>query len=385
MITAIFLYSLAAILLVLAYPAILVARQVWARPAPVAVADFQPPVSVIVAVRNAAPMVEAKLRNCLALDYPAEKLEIVFSSDGSTDETLDVLQRCAAASPIVLAFREHRGKTTALNDAVAACRGEVLVFTDVAAALERGALRALVRFFADVSLGGVGGRMQYTGNGGHLGSGQRTYLGFDVLIRRLENRSGSVTANNGLLYAIRRSLFRPFPDAVTDDLFACLSVVRQGYRFAFAPEAVVVIPPRVKNPRHEITRRRRIVSTSLRSIWLTRAVLNPFRFGFFSFGLGVNKVLRRLLPVHLLLLFTSSLLLAGDPVFLGLFAAQFLFYGCALFFSILGWKSPTTLPGKVASAASYFLLGNVGTLLGLIDFLRGKAPAKWEPVPDSRP
>jgi cellulose synthase/poly-beta-1,6-N-acetylglucosamine synthase-like glycosyltransferase len=380
MIVGLFALLFGAIFLVLAYPLILLVRCACTRPRPVATGDQTPLVSVIIAARNAAARVGEKISNCEAFEYPEDKLEFVCFSDGSTDGTLDVLERHASPRLKILWSREHVGKVVALNEAVAASRGEILVFTDVATRAAPNVMAALVRYFTDPTIGGVACRVRYGSDAGHLETGVRTYLGFDTLIKRLEARNGSVSANTGQYYAIRRALFQQFPGAVADDLFSCLAVVRQQRRFYFDPHVAVLTPPRVKSATHEVARRRRIVAMSLRGIWLMRAVLNPFRYGFFSFSLFINKVLRRLMPIHLCLLFLCSILLAGQPVFLALAWLQFLTYATCLVFAYAGSRSPSSAAEKLASAVSYFLLGNVGTFLGVVDFLSGRAAVKWEPV-----
>jgi hypothetical protein len=169
------------------------------------------------------------------------------------------------------------------------------------------------------------------------------------------------------------------PLTVTDDLYTCLAVVRQGYRFVFEPRARACIQASSRDRRHELRRRRRIVSRSLHGIWLSREVLNPLRHGLFAVNLLINKVLRRLLPVFLILTFVSSVLLAfAHPAVALLLAGQAAFYLLALSYRWILPRSRTAGRwARLGSVAYYVCLGNLGNLLGVVDFVRGKRVAKW--------
>ena len=357
------------------------AREPATTPAAAGTDGALPPVTVIVAARNAAALVREKLANFQALDYPRERLALVLCSDGSTDDTLAVARAAAGPGVTVLDLGHHGGKHIALNHAVEAARGDVLVFTDVDAMLEPGAVRHLVAPFARPDIGGVCGRRMIGELGSFAAGAQASYVALDSGLKAIESRRGSVTSNDGKLYAIRRALFRPVPGGVTDDLFACLAVVDQGARFVYEGRARAWIKNPSRSGRHEVSRRRRIVCRSLRGIQLMRGVLDPRRTGLFAFGLATNKVGRRLLPVFLILALAGTALLAtGSRVALGALGLQLVFYSAALLRPLAaGWP----LPGPLAKAwdlAHYFVLGSYGTLLGLSDFLRGREVTKWNPI-----
>jgi cellulose synthase/poly-beta-1,6-N-acetylglucosamine synthase-like glycosyltransferase len=336
-------------------------------------------VSLLVAVRNAEGLVEEKVRNALALES-AEALEIVFVSDGSTDRTVERLRAAGGARVLVLELVEHRGKALALNHGAERCRGEILVLSDVDALLVPDAVRRLVEHFADESVGGVCGQRVIHEGPGELVGAQERYIAADSALKRAESRLGSVTSNDGKLYAVRRSLFRPIAPGATDDLYTALSVVEQGRRFVFEPRARAYIRTPSRNPAHEIVRRRRIVARSLRGIFLKRALLNPLRHGSFAIQLLVNKVCRRLLPLFLALLLGASLALAPLAAWARVMLfLQLGFYGLALLHPVLG-RARIPLLGTLASVAYYFCVGNLGTLLGLTDFLRGREATKWDPI-----
>ncbi|MEL6714264.1 MAG: glycosyltransferase, partial [Planctomycetota bacterium] len=241
-------------------------------------------VSVVVAMRNAEALVERKLASLRAqqgLDVP---LEIVLASDGSDDATPERIraEEVRADDVRCVVLDEHRGKHVALNAAVEAARGDVLVFSDADAELDPRAVARLVDGFGAPDLGGVCGRRIIGELDAFDGDAQSDYVALDSGLKALESRVGSVTSNDGKLFAIRRELYEPVPEGVTDDLFTAMSVVRQGKRFIYDGGARASIRVPSRSAGHELRRRRRIVCRSLRGIWLQRAVLDPRRTGLYA-------------------------------------------------------------------------------------------------------
>lgn len=370
------------------FPLLLAALAIGrARPAPSAFPDDAPFVSLIVCVHNGEALVDAKIDNSLAVNYPAERFEVLVASDGSTDRTVEIA-RAREADPRVRVFDypDHDGKIAAINRTVAHARGEILVFTDVSAMLDVAAVRRLVHWFGDPSVGGVAGRKETLREDGHLAHAQQRYVGYEDFIREHEARLGSIASNEGFLYAMRRDLFCEIPAAVTDDLYNAMQVVRQGARFLYDPEAWAAIPPRSRSPRHELARRRRIVAASLLGIWKMRALLNPFRFGLYSMALFSHKVLRRLIPVCMAAMLFAHVWLAFSHFYWALALFPHVgFYLVACGCHVRGGRGLRRLgkAGKLLSLAFYFCLGNWGTLLGLADFLLGRRVVRWQPTPHS--
>ncbi|MCG6550684.1 MAG: glycosyltransferase [Candidatus Magnetominusculus sp. LBB02] len=344
-----------------------------------ALKPFCSSVSLIIVVHNAERQIAAKLDNALTLDYGTDDYEIIVVSDGSYDRTDDIVKGYGGV--IFIRLDEHIGKYAGMNKAVEAAKGQILVFSDADALISKDAIPTLLRHFSDGCIGGVSGR-SIIGDSGNLKEAQRFYINFDSVIKTMESLTGSISSNNGKLYAVRKSLYQPVPASVTDDSFVQLVVVRQGRRFVFEQYATAAISTPSRNPEHEIIRRKRIVTTSLRGIAINKELLNPFKFGLFSIHLLINKVLRRFLPVFLITLFISSLMLARLNLLYALFfALQAAFYAAGvIYWLILSRIRKIKLITRLFSVAFYFTLGNYGTLLGLIDFLRGKEVVKWAPV-----
>lgn len=340
-----------------------------------------PFVSLVVVARATEDIIARKISNMQSMDYPADRYEVILFLDGAPPGSEDRLRRLGGTNLKCISSAEHHGKNHAINEAVKICRGEILVFSDVEALFGPGTVRQLVQNFSDPAIGGVCARIQYQSGQNKLGKAQALFLGFDRTIKRLESRMGSISSNNGSLYAIRANLFQPIPLTVTDDLFICLGVIKQGGRFIFDPAAVVKIPTRARSPEHEIIRRRRIVCSSLTGLRIHGELLNPGKYGFFSISLLVNKVIRRLLPVLLIILFFSSACLSLLSFKMAVFwALQAAVYGLAIAGARYGDRlRHVPVLGKAGSVAYYFCLGNMGTLRGLMDFMGGKKVSKWDP------
>ncbi|MBU1003132.1 MAG: glycosyltransferase [Proteobacteria bacterium] len=335
--------------------------------------------SLLIVVRNGRELIGPKLDNTLALATPQGGLEIIVHSDGSDDGTDELVSSYADRGVRLCSTSGHRGKAFGLNAAAALSTGDVLIFSDADALLAPQALLLLMPWFSDPRVGGVCGRRVVPDKAGAFEAAQAGYATLDSRLKAWESRLGALTSNDGKLYAVRRELFPEIPDAVTDDLYAALAVVSAGRLFLFDPEARVRVAVPSRSPAVELRRRRRIVSTSLNAIALNRALLNPLRHGFYSLRLLLNKVARRLMPVFLLLLLAGSalaslesalavLLLAGQACCMVLAASFQLFL-----------SRRNGLASRIAGAAFYFYVGNLGMLWGLVDFFRGNLPKRWNP------
>jgi cellulose synthase/poly-beta-1,6-N-acetylglucosamine synthase-like glycosyltransferase len=273
----------------------------------------------------------------------------------------------------------RQGKATALNAAVAASSGEILVFSDANSIYAPEAIRALMRPFSDPEVGGVAGNQLYVAqqSAGVSGDGERSYWNLDRILKQLQTQAGSVVSATGAIYAIRRSLFRPIPAGVTDDFVTSTQVIAQGYRLVFAPEAVAHEPV-AKSSEAEFGRKVRVITRGLRAVLVMRQLLNPFRYGFYALQLFSHKVLRRLVVFPLLVLLMAGSWLWGHGLIYQLATlTQFTFYGCALLGLLLGRTQFGRL--KVFSLPFFFCMVNAAAFLAVWNVLRGRTIDRWEP------
>jgi cellulose synthase/poly-beta-1,6-N-acetylglucosamine synthase-like glycosyltransferase len=338
--------------------------------------DITPAVSVIIAAYNEADSIGAKLENLLALDYPAKKLEIIVASDGSQDETNDIVRRYERQGVKLLAL-PRQGKAPALNAAVSLATGEILVFSDANSMFATQALRRLVEPFADPEVGGVAGNQRYLAHvgGTPAGEGEKSYWRFDRRLKQFQSRAGNVISATGAIYAIRTSLFMPVPEGVTDDFVTSTRVIAQGFRLVFAPEAVAYEP--VAGERGlEFGRKVRVITRGLWAVVMMRQLLNPLRYGFYSLQLFSHKLLRRLVVFPLLVLFVTSFFLWSEGLFYQLaLLGQLALYGLAGVGLILEGSKLGRF--KLVSLPYYFCLVNGACLLAAWNVLRGHRIVRW--------
>lgn len=347
-------------------------------PRPYRSAPGTPSVSMVMSVYNEENDIPARLENIRQIDYPAEKLEVVIASDGSTDRTNAILQQYAGGSTTVLLLGRV-GKAQALNAAVAQASGDILVFSDANSLFAPGAVRKLVEPFADRSVGGVAGNQVYrSSKQNNLSqSGEKSYWNLDRALKTWESRAGNVISATGSIYAVRRELVQPIIDGVTDDFYTSTAVIEQGYRLVFAPEAVSVegVTPDAEK---EFRRKARIITRGLRSVAARRGLLNPFRYGFYAVQLFSHKVARRLVVFPLIAAFVSNLFLLQSGLFYGLSAAaQMAFYAAALlgFFA----RRSSRKIFKPVKVPFFFALVNAASLVAAVNILRGNQIASWVP------
>jgi len=338
-----------------------------------------PAVSMIIAAYNEEESLAGKLDNALALEYPPGSLEIIVASDGSSDKTVEIAAHYASAGVKCLDL-PRRGKVFALIDAVEACSGEILVFSDANTMFEPRALQMMVRNFADDEVGGVCGNQLHTkvSAGDTSTQGEQMYWSYDKWLKILESRTGSIVSADGAIYAIRRSLFQaPGSAAVTDDFAISTRVVEQGYRLIFEPGARASEPPAGRTNK-EFGRKVRIINRGLRSVMLRKRLLNPFRYGIYSLTLFSHKISRRLVPVFLVLLFVSSLFLINEHVFYqAALLLQTGFYAWAAVSFLL--KNSAIGQKKIFYLPFFFCLANLAALVALYNLTMGKRVALWNP------
>jgi cellulose synthase/poly-beta-1,6-N-acetylglucosamine synthase-like glycosyltransferase len=351
----------------------------WRKPYKSEETDPLPQLSIIIAAYNEEKEIGRKLENILSLDYPRERLEVIIASDGSSDRTNAIVQNYEDRGIKLLAL-PRLGKAGALNAAAAASTGEILVFSDANSMYAADALRALARPFADVKVGGVAGNQCYLKKKemNSVGAGEHSYWDFDRIMKQFESSAGNTISATGAIYAIRRSLFEPVQEGVTDDFFTSTSVIAKGDRLVFAPDAIAYESV-AGTSKTEFGRKVRVITRGLRGVFIARRqLLNPFRYGFYAIQLFSHKALRRLVVFLLLLLFLVNPFLWNDGWFYRLtMLGQLAFYGLGL----LGFLLEGSRLGrmKLLTIPYFFCLVNAAVLVATINILRGQQIKRWEP------
>lgn len=356
------------------FPVIMALRGLL-RPKSVQGGADTPSVTMIIAAHNEEAVIVKKLDNTFALDYPRSQIEVIVASDGSDDMT-NLLVADYDAPEVRLLALPRQGKNRTLNEAVAAARGDILVFSDADSMLAPDALRHLVAPFADAEVGGVGGDFHYADEHDE-GTGERTYWSLDRSLKQLQSRAGSMTSATGQIYALRRKLFTALPVGVTDDFFISIQAPANHQRLVFEPRAVATGSVATSSGA-EFRRKVRVMTAGLRGVWLMRRLLNPLNYGFFAVQLLTHKVLRRLMvvPIALLALSAPFLWQRGWLYKLATIGQAGL-HGAAT----LGWLLRDTKPGrsKLLSLPFFFDMVNVAALAAVANLVRGERHDIWVP------
>jgi len=332
----------------------------------------------VVAAYNESASIGAKIENSLALDYPRDRLEIIVASDGSDDGTDDIV-RAHQADGVRLLSLPRGGKAVALDTAVAASSGEILVFSDANSIYALDAIRALVRPFADQRVGGVAGNQRYRPASAAAGTaeGERTYWNFDRVLKEAESRAGSTISATGAIYAIRRTLFRGVPVGVTDDFAVSTSVIAQGHRLVFAPDAVAWESV-ASSGTVEWGRKVRVITRGLRGVWERRELLSP-RYGFYAVQLLSHKLLRRLMGVPLLVMaLLAPTLWRHGWIYRLATLGQGALVGLGTIGLLLGKRRVSR--HRLLAAPAFFLMVNAAALCAAWNLMRGRRIDRWEPV-----
>lgn len=345
------------------------------RPRPPAAADILPSISIVVVAHDEVRQVKGRLENLLSLDYPRDRLEIVLGSDGSADGTVDEARAFEKDGVRVAAFPGRRGKAAVLDDLVPSCRGAMVVLADARQRFEPGALRRLVRGFADPKVGAVSGVLILDGGAGApIGAGIGFYWRRESAMRRAESLVDSTIGATGAFYAIRRRLFSPIPhDTILDDVLIPMRIARRGYRVVCEPEARAHDRP-AEGAGAEGARKIRTIAGNFQLFARETWLLDPFRNRLWLQTVS-HKGLRLLGPILLAALLVSSLVLAARPFFAAAFLVQALFHAAGVAGSRLraGGRSLSFL----AVPAVVWLL-TWATVVAFARFVSGRQRVTWD-------
>jgi cellulose synthase/poly-beta-1,6-N-acetylglucosamine synthase-like glycosyltransferase len=380
MITASVIFALSTIVLAYTYAGypLLVYLVSILKPRGIQRGEIEPTVTVLITAYNEEKDLRAKLENTFALDYPAEKLEILVASDCSTDATDEIARSFAGRGVKLYRQQSRQGKTAAQNAAVELAGGEIILFSDATTMYRPDVLRTVMPNFNDASIGCVAGKLIYVDPANtNIGKGARSYWNYETFLKEAESRACSLIGVSGALYAVRRNAYVPmYPEACSDFLIAT-KLYEQGLRTVYEPAAICTEETN-RQPERELQMRVRVITQTLTDLGRHLYMMNPLRSGFYAVQLFSHKVLRYAVPVWLILLYASSAVLSfGYDIFLLLFALQTVFYGIAA----LSWV--LTKGGRhtaLIAMPQYFVLANIASIIAFFGFLRGVTMATWEPI-----
>jgi glycosyltransferase involved in cell wall biosynthesis len=336
-------------------------------------ADITPPVSFIIAARNEAVRIAEKIENTLAVDYPHERFEIIVTSDCSDDGTDAIVQVYADRGVRLVRSPERRGKEYAQGLAIAAARGDILVFSDAATRLMPDGVREIVKDFADPTVGCVSSVDRVIGADGQP-SGEGLYVRYEMLLRALESRVGSVVGLSGSFFAARRSACEPWAPDLPSDFGTLLNTLRLRMRGVSDARAVGIYRD-LSDPAAEYRRKVRTVARGISSLGRHLHLLDPLRYRMAAFQLFSHKLCRWLVPFAMAgCLGTSGLLAWRSPFYAVMLAVQVVAY----LVTLVGAVRPALLRGPVRVLA-FFVIVNWSILVAWYAVLRGRRVVTWQP------
>lgn len=338
-----------------------------------------PEVSITVPMYNEEDQAADLLESLLALDYPAEKRQILVVSDASTDGTDAIVEGYATEGVELLRQSRRGGKTAAENAAVEHLRGSIVVNTDASTRIRPEALKRLVAAFSDPEVGLASGRdVSVSGADADLNVGEAGYVGYEMWIRDLETRATGIVGASGCCYAIRSELHRiPTPDPLSRDFAAALKCREHGYRAVSVSDAVCLVP-RTSSLRKEFRRKVRTITRGVETLYEKRALLNPFRHGLFAWKLISHKVCRWALPWVVGMGLIGLAVLAPDRSWA---AALVLFSVVGIVLGTVGWAlgDGRRLP-VLLKLPGFVLMGNVAAMHAVVRAISGDKDPIWEPT-----
>lgn len=342
----------------------------------------EPSVTLVISAHNEEKIIASKILNSLELDYPAEKLMIMVVSDGSTDETDNIVLSFQSRGVVLLRSEERHGKTAGLNLALGQITSEIVVFSDANAIYDKHAIRRMVRHFSDEKVGYVVGHARYEDAvETAAGSSEGAYWGIEVRMKQWESTFSSVVGGDGAIYAIRRHLYEPLQDSDINDFVNPLQIVAKGYRGIFDAEAWCSEKTAGEFGK-EFARKVRIANRSFNGLLRVPSDCNPLKVGRFAWMLVSHKLLRWFSPFLLGIHYSFALAVGRDNRLLSSFVLVIIaLYGILAFLALIGWwhaKEPKT--AKLFYFPYYFILMNFASAVGIVMRLQGRVITTWDTV-----
>ncbi len=345
--------------------------------------DCEPDVCLFVTAFNESGCIKQKVENSFSLDYPHEKIQYLWVTDGSDDGSPEMLKGYGKLE--VHHCPERRGKMHAMNRGMEFVKAPIVIFSDANTRLGVDSIREIVSMFCDPNIGCVAGEKRIVEKEEDVaaGAGEGMYWKFESWIKKMDSDLNSAVGAVGELFAIRTRLFEPVEkDTILDDFVISLRIAQKGFRIAYAPNAYAEETASL-NVNEELKRKVRIAAGGLQAILRLKKLLNPFKYGILSWQYFSHKVLRwTLSPISLFSLFFLNVGVVVKsanftaPGFYPLFLSLQLFFYIA---ALIGWFFENkSLRLKFLFVPYYFLAANYAEILGLIRFLKGKQTVSWE-------
>jgi cellulose synthase/poly-beta-1,6-N-acetylglucosamine synthase-like glycosyltransferase len=342
-----------------------------------------PQVCMFVTAFNEADYVDMKVKNMMELDYPAEKMQILWITDGSDDGTPEIIGKYPNME--VHHLQDRKGKIHAMNRGIQFVNAPIVIFSDSNTILCRDAVKIIVNTFSDPKVGCIAGekRVLSKDSDNAAGSGENLYWKFESWVKRMDSDLNSAVGAVGELFAIRTNLFELVEnDTILDDFIISLRIAEKGFRIAYTPDAYAIETASV-SVAEELKRKVRIAAGGLQTIMRLKGLLNPFRHGLLSIQYISHKVLRwTIAPIALFCLPLVNFFILPEELEIRTFNFFSYFFYLQVFMyllALLGWMlEQRKIRFKLLFIPYYFTAMNYASLRGWVRFLKGKQSVNWE-------
>jgi cellulose synthase/poly-beta-1,6-N-acetylglucosamine synthase-like glycosyltransferase len=357
------------------YPLILIAVSFF-RNHSVKKGDIVPTVSFIITAYNEEKRIQDKIENTLKQDYPKDKLEIIVASDSSTDMTDEIVKSYQHQGIKLVRAPERKGKENAQKYAVEAASGAILVFSDVATILKPEGIKNIVKNFNDPTVGCVSSVDKFIDYDGRI-SGEGAYVKYEMFLRNLETKVNTVVGLSGSFFAARKEVCKKWSTDLQSDFNTLLNSVKLGLRGVSDPDSIGYYKD-ITDQKREFERKVRTVLRGISVLMKSLSMLNPFKYGLFSYQLFSHKLCRWLVPYAMITLFISNWLLvylSKPKIYTFLLIVQIIFYLIAFF----GSMSKTFATRPLIKLPSFFVTVNLSILVAWLKYFSGDRMVHWEP------
>ena len=359
------------------YPLMLMTVSIF-RKHPIERGDIVPNVSFIITAYNEEKNIARKIENTLALDYPRGKLEIIVASDSSSDRTDDIVMSYRSQGVILVRAPERKGKENAQRYAVGVSSGEIFVFSDVATILQPDGLRNIAKNFHDQTVGCVSSIDKFIDKDGKI-SGEGAYVKYEMFLRKLETKVNSLVGLSGSFFAARREVCQHWATDLQSDFNTLINSVKLGSRGVLDPHSIGYYE-NITDDKKEFERKVRTVLRGITVFMKSLPMLNPFKYGLFSWQLFSHKLCRWLVPFAMLLLLISNISLVYYQAthlkaYTSLLLIQIVFYATA----ITGSLNKTFSSNIFIRIPAFFVTVNISIVIAWLKYLKGIRAVSWEP------
>ena len=344
---------------------------------------YEPSITIIIPAHNEEKVIENKLKNLIGLDYPKDKIEIIIASDNSSDNTNLIvrtfIQNNKESNIRLYDVNERKGKTNAQNEAVRDSNGEVIIFSDANSMLKENSLYELVKFMSDETVAYVSGQLVYTnGDISNTSNAESTYWNYDLFMREVESKFGSITAGNGAIYAIRKSDYVEFDPIKSHDSAMPIESVLMGKRAVYNKKAIAY-EKAGETSEDEFKRKVRMSRYILNVHFERLDKYNFFKYGWFSYFYFCHRHLRNsLFILHILLFISNLFIMKHSYIFKIMGTCQIIFYIIAISYKLFRYKN------KLMYLPYYYSLTIFAQLIGAIRQISGKSKPFWNIVETTR-